>query len=210
MTVRLVVTATGGVAFSGSGYGPEGAVQCERGRPIDDALRPKLACALTIATANNATLQEHEGRWWVHGDPTEAALIVAARKAGLKGDVLDARFTRRAELPFSSERRLMSTIDVDAEHPGRLFAFTKAARRAPASLRVRVDCRGVEAVDRRPPHPHVAKHTAGTLLAAGNVNVHLIRQRLGHRSLASSAIYCQGISDQQAAQAARSVFAATF
>jgi magnesium-transporting ATPase (P-type) len=115
MTVRLVVTATGGVAFSGSGYGPEGAVQCERGRPIDDALRPKLACALTIATANNATLQEHEGRWWVHGDPTEAALIVAARKAGLKGDVLDARFTRRAELPFSSERRLMSTIDVDAE-----------------------------------------------------------------------------------------------
>lgn len=59
-------------------------------------------------------------------------------------------------------------------------------------------------------HPHVGKHTTGSLLAAGNVNVHLIRQRLGHRSLASSAIYCQGISDQQAAQAARAVFAGAF
>jgi len=59
-------------------------------------------------------------------------------------------------------------------------------------------------------HPHVAKHTAGTLLAAGNTNAFLIRQRLGHRALKSAAIYCQGITDEQAAQAARSVFAQAF
>ncbi len=59
-------------------------------------------------------------------------------------------------------------------------------------------------------HPHVAKHTAGSLMAAGNVNVHLIRQRLGHRSLSSAAIYCRGITDQQAARAARAVFAEAF
>ena len=59
-------------------------------------------------------------------------------------------------------------------------------------------------------HPHAGKHTTGSLLAAGNINVHLIRQRLGHRSLSSSAIYCQGVNDEQAAQAARTVFAEAF
>ena len=60
--------------------------------------------------ANNAVLQERDGRWTVQGDPTEGALIVAARKAGLEADALDARFARVAEVPFSSERKLMSTI----------------------------------------------------------------------------------------------------
>ncbi len=59
-------------------------------------------------------------------------------------------------------------------------------------------------------HVHCGKHTCGSLLAAGNVNVHLIRQRLGHRSLASAAVYCRGVTDQQAAQAARAVFAEAF
>ena len=60
--------------------------------------------------ANNAVLQEHDGRWTVQGDPTEGALLVAARKAGLEDEALDARFARIAEVPFSSERKLMSTI----------------------------------------------------------------------------------------------------
>ena len=46
----------------------------------------------------------------VQGDPTEGALIVAARKAGLDGDALEARFARIGEVPFSSERKLMSTV----------------------------------------------------------------------------------------------------
>ena len=60
--------------------------------------------------ANNAVLQERDGRWMVQGDPTEGALIVAARKAGLEQEALDARFTRVGEVPFSSERKLMSTV----------------------------------------------------------------------------------------------------
>ena len=44
--------------------------------------------------ANNAVLQERDGRWTVQGDPTEGALIVAARKAGLEDEALDARFAR--------------------------------------------------------------------------------------------------------------------
>src|SRR5690606_34734869 len=84
--------------------------------------------------ANNAVLQKRGGRWVVHGDPTEGALIVAAHKAGLTEETLDARFERVGEVPFSSERKLMSTIHTDAERAGRLRVFTKGA---PGVLRAR-------------------------------------------------------------------------
>lgn len=128
MATRLVVTSTGRVTFGGVGYTTEGELRREGGGSIDGALRSELVCALTIAArANNAELREHEGQWTVQGDPTEGALIVAARKAGLVAERLDGRFARKCELPFSSTRKLMTTIDSDAEREGRLFAFTKGA-----------------------------------------------------------------------------------
>jgi P-type Ca2+ transporter type 2C len=128
MTVRLVVTAGGCVAFGGTGYAPEGEVKREGDGPIGGALRSELAWALSIADrANNAVLEEHKGRWRVEGDPTEGALIVAARKSGLTGEALDTRFTRRGELPFSPERKLMTTIQSDAERQGGLIALTEGA-----------------------------------------------------------------------------------
>ena len=98
------------------------------GGAIDGALRIELERALAAADrANNAVLQERDGRWTVQGDPTEGALIVAARKAGLEDEALDARFARVGEVPFSSERKLMSTIHTDAERQERLLVFTKGA-----------------------------------------------------------------------------------
>ena len=129
MTVRTVVTASGRVHLSGSGYDIEGNVS-QKGREgaIDPAMQFELARVLTVADrANNAELQEHEGRWVVQGDPTEGALLVAARKAGLDPEQLDARFKRTGEIPFSSERKLMSTIHVDAERSGSTLVFTKGA-----------------------------------------------------------------------------------
>jgi P-type Ca2+ transporter type 2C len=128
MTVRAVVTASGRVSLGGTGYAPEGDVRREGGGAIDGALRVELMRALAAADrANNAVLQERDGRWTVQGDPTEGALIVAARKAGLEDEALDARFARVAEVPFSSERKLMSTIHTDAERQERLLALTKGA-----------------------------------------------------------------------------------
>ena len=54
-------------------------------------------------------------------------MIVAARKAGLEDEALDARLKRVGEVPFSSERKLMSTIHTDAEREERLLVFTKGA-----------------------------------------------------------------------------------
>ena len=128
MTVRTVVTASGRVDLDGSGYEPRGAVHRSGGGAIEGALRTELVRTLAAADrANNAVLQERGERWTVQGDPTEGALIVAARKAGLEDETLDARFARIAEVPFSSERKLMTTVHTDTHVEERLLALTKGA-----------------------------------------------------------------------------------
>ena len=128
MTVRRLITASGGANLSGTGYAPHGDIQLVGPQSRGEPLQFELTRALTAAErANNAVLQERDGNWSVQGDPTEGALIVAARKAGLLPEVLDARFARVGEVPFSSERKLMSTVHTDAEQPERLVAVTKGA-----------------------------------------------------------------------------------
>ena len=62
---------------------------------------------------NNAVLAVRQGRPAIVGDPTEGALKIAARDAGLDGAQLEARYPRTGEVPFSSERKLMSTLHAD-------------------------------------------------------------------------------------------------
>ena len=98
MTVRVAVTASGRVRFAGTGYAPVGEVEREGGGSIEGELRAELLRTLSAADrANNAVLLERFRRWSVQGDPTEGALIVAARKAGL-----EARDARR---PIQARRR---------------------------------------------------------------------------------------------------------
>ncbi|MDQ1471624.1 MAG: P-type Ca2+ transporter type [Bryobacterales bacterium] len=128
MTVRKVVTASGVVNIAGTGYAPEGAISDESGGLIGSAVRSELERALTVADrANNAVLQQRDGRWTIQGDPTEGALIVAARKAGLDSAWLASHFVRKGELPFSSDRKLMSTIHSEAAGEERTLIFTKGA-----------------------------------------------------------------------------------
>ena len=128
MTVRVVVTASGRVILGGTGYTPEGDVHQDGRGPLDEVVKFELTRALTAGDrANNAVLQKQNDRWTVQGDPTEGALIVAAHKAGLEERALDARLRRVGEVPFSSERKLMSTIHTDAEREEHLLVFTKGA-----------------------------------------------------------------------------------
>jgi Ca2+-transporting ATPase len=128
MTVRVVVTASARVRFEGSGYAPHGAVQCEDGKAVEGPRRIELERALSIADrANNASVQERDGRWTVQGDPTEGALLVAARKAGLSAEALDTQLPRIGEVPFSSERKLMSTLHRDTLQADRGIVLTKGA-----------------------------------------------------------------------------------
>ena len=128
MTVRRIVTASGRVHVGGIGYEPVGALELEGGGPVEGDVQRELHRALTAADrVNNATIHEHEGRWVVQGDPTEGALLVATRKAGLLPEDLKARFARIAEIPFSSERKLMTTIHRSEAADTEVSAFMKGA-----------------------------------------------------------------------------------
>ena len=95
MTVRRVVTASGRVHLGGTGYSPVGEVRPEFIGEAEAVLKSEVARALAAADrANNAVLQNHDGQWSVQGDPTEGALIVAALKAGLEEEALNALRTR--------------------------------------------------------------------------------------------------------------------
>ncbi len=77
---------------------------------------------------NDAALEDESGVWQVRGDPTEGALLVLGRKAGLDQARLLAEYPRVAEIPFSSERKRMSTIHQGPE------GFMMCLKGAPESL----------------------------------------------------------------------------
>jgi Ca2+-transporting ATPase len=128
MTVRAVLTASGRVDLTGSGYEPAGEL-LNNGAPLKEAkLSAELRDVLGAATlANNAILDRRDGAWGIVGDPTEGALLVAARKARVLVGAVESRFERVGEVPFSSERKLMSTVHTDAEHPEEIGVFAKGA-----------------------------------------------------------------------------------
>jgi Ca2+-transporting ATPase len=128
MTVRAVFTAGVLIDVGGSGYVPEGEFTIEgapldKSQPVHDAVGKLLQAA---ALANDAALVNSEGRWRVQGDPTEGALIVAARKFGVEESDL-ARFPRIAEIPFTSERKRHTTVHRDPDDAGKLRVFVKGA-----------------------------------------------------------------------------------
>jgi Ca2+-transporting ATPase len=67
------------------------------------------------ALANDAVLEKVNGEYEYIGDPTEGALVVAAARAGLVKENLENIFPRRAEVPFDSERKRMTTAHVFPE-----------------------------------------------------------------------------------------------
>jgi Ca2+-transporting ATPase len=128
MTVRALATATALVEVSGSGYIPEGEFTVD-GSPLSNAASEKEAVMRTLqaaALANDAALVQVEGRWRVQGDPTEGALVVAARKLGI-GEAEVRRYPRIAEIPFTSERKRHTTVHLDRDNPAELRVFQKGA-----------------------------------------------------------------------------------
>ena len=130
MTIERVITASGDSHVSGVGYAPEGqVVQAEQQagqsgtEPVELSEGPQHSEVIAVLSggslAGNADLRQTDsGAWEIHGDPTEAAFLVAERKLGA-GQVTarrEQRFERIGEIPFTSERKLMTTIERDHEH----------------------------------------------------------------------------------------------
>ncbi|KQV81197.1 cation-translocating P-type ATPase [Rhizobacter sp. Root1221] len=128
MTIERVVTASGETRVTGVGYAPQGGLEVQ-GKPMADG--PARSEGIVVLSggslAGNADLRQRpDGEWEIHGDPTEAAFLVAERKLGVS-ERRQRRFERVAEIPFSSERKMMSTVERDHEQADALVVITKGA-----------------------------------------------------------------------------------
>ncbi len=133
MTVRKIFTDTI-IEVTGSGYIPEGEFY-RNSVKIDPAADAHLNEVLRIGMlCNNSHLENNEG-WRIIGDPTEGALLVAAKKADIKNE----QYRRVTELPFDSERKLMSTMHMT---PRGLVWLIKGAPEVMLGLCTRIYERG--------------------------------------------------------------------
>jgi Ca2+-transporting ATPase len=110
MTVQEI--HAGGDLFlaSGTGYAPEGQFT-RNGETVTPQECPALLeCLISGLLCNDAVLIKQENEWQIEGDPTEAALVVAGRKAGLEGLQLTADFPRLDTIPFESRYQYMATL----------------------------------------------------------------------------------------------------
>lgn len=143
MTVERVVTPSGEVQLTGTGYAPEGRMVAisDAGLTSTPSLAQEAAQLEAVATlavgalANDGELRENTDAgdgsaasditWEAVGDPTEVSLIVAARK--VKADRKYANYTRVGEIPFTSDRKRMTVVAQDNTDAGRLTVFAKGA-----------------------------------------------------------------------------------
>lgn len=124
MTVRRAWVNGRVIDIGGAGYTLEGDFSVA-GKTFDPQEDIHLQTLLRVgALCNDARLTPDDGSWHIQGDPTEGALIVAAAKAKILQDQSNAEFPRLDELPFSAERKRMTTIHQGTK--GKL-AYSKGA-----------------------------------------------------------------------------------
>jgi Ca2+-transporting ATPase len=110
MTVRQIYVSGKSINVTGAGYEPKGEFYFD-GKPIDLTDDSTANILMQVNTLCNDThLLQTDTKWEIKGDPTEGALLVVAAKAGISHEIADEESPRIDEIPFSSERKRMTTV----------------------------------------------------------------------------------------------------
>ena len=190
MTVQEIYAGDEFYEVTGTGYDRDGAIQKE-GKPITPEKHPALvACLRAGLLCNDAILIRENGSTRVEGDPTEAALIVAAEKAGL----LHADAHREAErldaIPFESEHQFMATLHRGTE--GRIIYKKGAVERVLGRCATMLGHDGSEVPIDREKIRAIAEAMAARglrVLAFAQRNVRADQRELGHEHVAQDLIF---------------------
>lgn len=110
MTVQEIYAGNQTFDVSGIGYAPEGKIT-----QADTDIQPKdqaalIECIRAGLLCNDSRLNSTAEGWKIEGDPTEAALITLAQKAGLDRRTVEQAFPRLDTIPFESEHQYMATL----------------------------------------------------------------------------------------------------
>ena len=122
MTVRTAYVYDKFVQITGAGYSLEGGV-------VDSHIDKNdlMPLAKTGVLCNDANIEPKEDKTDVIGDPTEIALLIFAQKVGVIKDKINPEFPRVQEIPFSPERKMMTTIHRNSDNNDKLEAYIKGA-----------------------------------------------------------------------------------
>lgn len=131
MTVEKIYVNGQLLQVTGNGYNPEGKFLKGASEVPEDDTHLRILL-LGAALCNDSNLYKEEDGWKITGDPTEAALVVAAAKAGFEKSEIDQKYPRLGEIPFSSESKKMTTFNKLENNPGsfpgsEVVAFSKGA-----------------------------------------------------------------------------------
>jgi P-type Ca2+ transporter type 2C len=175
MTVREVWLPSATVDVDGVGYAPEGSFTIDGAAVTGDPKMRLDDCLAAAVLCNNARLRAPEaegGLWTILGDPTEAAMLVAAAKAGFDIEDLEEKHPRRFEHPFDSTRKRMTVI---CDVHGKLIAYVKGAPKETIALCTHVrDAAGVREITDA---DRVAALEANDRLASQALRVIAVAQR---------------------------------
>ncbi len=145
MTVQTIFAGGEHFEVTGIGYGPAGEL-CRRDGAVSAAEKPALReCLMAGTLCNDTRIEPENGNWRVVGDPTEAALLVAAWKGGLEPEALRNRQPRVDSIPFESEKQFMATLHKAASGTGSVTYVKGSAERVLAMCNSALDQSGAEA-----------------------------------------------------------------
>lgn len=124
MTVKVIYDGKDFYEVEGSGYEPKGNILHE-GLPVNAKERKHLLDVLRIGLlCNESSVYMKDGEYKIEGDPTEAALIISAMKAGLNPEEEKEKYRQLSIIPFESERGYMATLHT---YGGKKYIFVKGA-----------------------------------------------------------------------------------
>jgi magnesium-transporting ATPase (P-type) len=130
MTVRTIVTANNMFEVGGTGYDPHGAISLSNKEALQEERALLSEAVRATVLCNDASLEQNNNEWLVHGDPMEGALLVAGLKAGLDIETEMKQYPRTDLIPFESEHRFMALLQEQGfivAMTGDAFIFLKGA-----------------------------------------------------------------------------------
>ncbi len=126
MTVKVIYDGNKKYNVEGGGYAPQGNVVDEGGKPvkIEGVLRTLILSSVLCNDA--AIVKQSDTEYSCIGDPTEGSLTTLGMKVRMFREETMHKYPRETELPFDSDRKMMTTYHSGIEE-GKWISFTKGA-----------------------------------------------------------------------------------
>lgn len=209
MTVREIYAAAQTYELTGSGYGADGDIKSGvAGSAVSDNAAA-YECLLAGVLCNDSTLVQKGDRWDVNGDPTEGALLAAARKAAMDERQIQQRLPRLDSVPFKSQHQYMATLHDSSDESMRPIYVKGSLEVVLSKCKWELDASG-QIVEIHPSTIHAQLERMASqglrVLAFAKANVPATTSEIGHHDIVNlTFLGLQGMIDPPRPEAIQAV-----